>query len=216
MHLKPYLFTRQSKSITHINLLYDFYKRSWVDAFKELDVDSKKITNDFFRFDIKLGFFNDLEPVAFHAYQFFNLELKSDREHPYFNQFNFSLADELLKRGYKKIATLEYMVVSEKYRRMNGNDLGVVLSGFSTQFLSRQKVDVSLTIARNNRSVNKMCELFGGQLLFKELPLNNTVVDVFVFEPHEVKRHPDPQIQDQVDNLAQLAEKPDLNILKVA
>lgn len=200
MTLKPYLFTKQSNSVAQLNLLYIFYKKVWTAAFAELNMGHSKIANDYFRFDLKLGVFHGFEPVAFHAYQFFNLNYISDREHSYFNQFEFPLADELFKRDIKKIATMEYLGVDENYRKINGNNLGPIVTFFATQYLIQQDIDAIVTITRNNRSVNKLCVSMGGEALFTDLPLNNTTVDIFVFRPGQVLLHTDPAIQSQVDD----------------
>lgn len=206
MTLKPQLFYKHSQAYTHQNILFNFYKKVWNQAYEELNIKSSKLADDFYRFDCKLGIFRDLEPIAFHGYQHFNLDLQAHREHQYFTQFGFSLADVLLERGLKKFITMEYLGVCEEFRRINGNHMTSVVGSFSTQFLKNQDCDALLGVSRNNRSVNKLCRLFGGEALFTGIPLNNTSVDVFIFEPKNIQRHPDAEIQDQVDHFLQLTE----------
>lgn len=201
MEIKSFLFTKENYSQTHMNLLYNFYKETWESTFKELGSAKGSLAEDFCRFDIKVGFFKDLMPLAFHGYQYFDLNLFSDREHPYFKQISVPLVNQLLAKGVSKIATLEYMCVKPKYRRESNNGLGELLGGFSTQYFKDSSVDGVITITRNNRGVNRMCKMYGAEALYEDLKLHNVHVDVMLFKPESIQENPRREVQSEIELL---------------
>lgn len=179
--------------------VYDFFVKSWVSTFEELNCEEVKFKKEFDRFSTIVAVFNDDKPVAFHAYSEFDLNLSSHREHSYFSQVEFPMAEALIQKGFFKVVTMEYMFVDPKFRKTAGFYLGEVLGGVSTQYLKDCNLDAVVTISRNDRGVNKMCEMYGGFPLVTELTMHKVRVDVMCFEPKSICSHPNPLIRKWIE-----------------
>ncbi|MCB0347244.1 MAG: hypothetical protein KDD37_00325 [Bdellovibrionales bacterium] len=173
----------------------------WQSTWDELNVNGVGIHDDFHRFKTKLAFMLDGKPVAFHGYSEFNLKLLSDRNHTYFKKLQAPVVDKLLEKGLYKIATTEYMCVHKDFRKISNHYLGEILGGFSAQYFRNTDYDAMMTVARNDRSVNKMCKMYGAYPVYEKLPLNNVDVDIMVFEPKNIKDNLNPEIQSFINNL---------------
>ncbi|MCB9072905.1 MAG: hypothetical protein H6623_04720 [Bdellovibrionaceae bacterium] len=204
MTIKSKLFTKGDYTHNDLNILYDFYKKIWSGTFEELNSTKNSIVEDFHRFDVKVGFFDDNFPVAFHGYQFFDLDLISDREHAYFSQVNVPLVKALMDQGIKKISTLEYMCICPDYRKNGNKRIGEILGGFSTQYFIDKKLDGVITITRNDRGVNRMCRMYGGEIIYEALKLHNVEVDIALFRPGFIKPNPDPDVQNTILTLLEM------------
>lgn len=216
MEIKPIIFTKSSSSLSDLNTLFNFYKDIWVSTFSDLKSSKNSIVEDFHRFDVKLGLFSENRPIAFHGYQFFDLRLNSDAEHPYFSQVDVPLVERLLSRGIKKISTLEYMCVCPEFRKTGNRRIGEILGGYSTQYFIDKDVDGVVTITRNNRGVNAMCKMYGAEPLYENLKLHNVEVDVMLFEPRSVQENPDPNVQATISQLLELSRNEQINHIEAA
>lgn len=208
MKLKPILFSRDNLNISQLNQLYDFYVNLWQATWKELNVNSLSMHDDFCRFENKLGLYIENQPVAFHGYGGFDLNLKAHQNHTYFKKLQAPVAQDLLNKKLFKIATTEYMCVDPLYRKISNHYLGEILGGFSAQLFRHIPCDAMITVARNDRSINKMCKMYGAYPLYENLSLNNVSVDIMVFEPKNIKDNPNPELQGIISELITQVLKP--------
>lgn len=203
MKLKPVLITDTNDNVKHANEMYNFYVEMWQDTWKELGVQGLSLHDDFCRFKQKLAIYTGDTPIAFHGYGKFNLNLLSERNHTYFSKLPQPVVEELLRRDITTFYTMEYMCVHKDFRKVANQYLGDVLGGFSVQYLSYLQSDATVTVTRNDRSVNKMCKMYGAYPIFENVPLNNVEVDIMVFEPSQVKDNPNPEVQNMIHELLQ-------------
>jgi len=190
------LATHQMKNL---NLLYDFFIRSWNSTFKELGSSHINLQSEFSRFKVKVGIFENGKPIAFHGYHFFDLESKADRDHEYFKQFSEPVTDLLRAEGIRKAVSMEYMFVEKGYRKISGQPIGEVLGGFSTQYFRKSHQDAVLAVTRNDRGVDKMCLKYGARTLVENASLHGVEVNFMYFKPEEIKDNPADEVQSLIN-----------------
>jgi hypothetical protein len=201
MEIKAKLFTDGSEDINSYNNLFDLYDRLWKEAWTELGVSGQSMYDDLYRFDYKIGFFLKEVPIAFHAYQLFDLKRKADQHHTYFKRLPATIVEKLGEHSIRKVATMEYMAVDPDFRKTAGSNVAEILVGFSTQFFAGMDVDGIITVTRNERRVHELCHKYGSTPLLSNFPFYNVATDIMLFSPHNYTLNPNPETQEKIDKL---------------
>jgi hypothetical protein len=185
------------EGMPRLNALIKFWRTSWERVFRDLGVHREIVADEIFRQEYVTGLFFEEEPICFHSYSCFNLDIHGAFDQVYFRNYPKDGLEALRNQGYRRVATMEYLVSSRARARLLAS-LGVpapVIVGELGCWLLFDSLPIEriVTVARRIPGVRSGCESIGGVVLAENLMMNNAMVDLVMFpRQRSAPIHSDP------------------------
>lgn len=150
------------------NKAFLFWCTSWAKVFNNLPspVDVKHF--EFRRQTFVAILFNRSEEIiGMTLHTLFNLNSLADCHHNYFkNNYSCEFLQELKNANYSKVMTIEYLTVSEKFRRGElGFSVATHLVALAHRLQSHLEVEAAVSSCRRDVKIDLLEEKFGGKVL---------------------------------------------------
>jgi hypothetical protein len=176
------------------NKMYAFWHQQWLATFKQLEGTSELNADDFLRQNEKMFLVFQNRIVSFLAFGFFDLRLKSHREHSYFKAYPPKILDQLIGMGLPKVMTMGQFCVSPEWRksRSGAQFLCHVQAYMAFRRFRHSDADTLITYTRNDRKVNDLAYMYGSKCLLPKWHEHNVEVDIVYTLKEDLKEHDDP------------------------
>jgi hypothetical protein len=185
------------------NKVYDFWHEQWLATFKQLEGAEQLSSDDFFRQNEKMVLTFRGRIVSFLAFSFFDLRLKSHREHSYFHAYPPHVLDQLIEMGLPRVMTMGQFCVSPEWRKKNsgGQFLCHVQAYMAFRRFKHSEADTLITYTRNDRKVNDLAYMYGSKCLLAKWREHNVEVDIVYTLKEDLKEHVDPLTRETCQRL---------------
>lgn len=172
MNLAYYILPGTYKKIDYYlklhNQLYNFWSSNWSKVFSSL-TNPTEIKNSEFRRQSYIGALmsDSSDVIGLTLHTVFNLESLADCNHHYFScNYSDQFLKELKNKPLTKVVSIEYLTVSENYRK---GELGFSAAKYLVALAHRLQLllraEASISSCRKDFKVDKLEMQFGGQPL---------------------------------------------------
>lgn len=202
-HVLPGRFRPGFAGADQYNMIYRYWTGFWDKVMSDLETPERIDPYEFLRSDFVTAITSGSEIVAVHLYSALNLEQACIASHPYFKgeqEERFLLA--LRARDIRTVLTLEYLTVNPEWRKSKtGFSLAPVVVGLGYKIQNMLQIDSSLGRCRKDSGVDRLMTDVGGEAIFENVTMYNTLVDFCHVHRDHMRPHPDALVQARIDSL---------------
>lgn len=182
--------------------VYAFWKALWRETFAKVGRAEDLNPDDFFRQDLITALVAGDKIVACHLYTHFDLEFQPAREHSYFGGINPETLNRLVREGYPRVMSMEYMSVHPDWRKSKtGVPFGEVLLALGMRLLPFTSCDAALGTGRVDIRVDQSGLPQGFVAYQDPIEKYNYQCRLMVCPYGASRPHPDPEINGLVQRL---------------
>lgn len=150
--------------------IYQFWKRTWIDTFQQLSVNSNIFSDAFTRQDCVAAILFKGEIIATTFFREVDLTQSSEIDDSYFKNWSSQSLQKVREMGEKAIICSYFSVHPEFRNRRIGISLKDMLLGLVVKYLLVSEADVLLGTPRVDRSMSEACLRWGAQLIEEDVP----------------------------------------------
>jgi hypothetical protein len=184
------------------NDVYDIWKSTWVDLFKQSGALDELMADDFRRADIITVITYKGKVAACHFYSFFDIRQPVVRDLTYFTHFPQTAVDKLLERGADYCMSMEYLTVHPDCRKSKiGVSLASVLLSIGLKTMTEHGGIAAIGSARTEVGVSDITYQLGAICLEKGIIRANYPCDLVAIVKDDIKVIPDLPMQRLIKHL---------------
>jgi hypothetical protein len=189
----------QSEHVLKVERAYEFWHRSWISTFSNLQVDHDLRSDDFLDREV-MALFDEDRPVALFFDSWFTIR-NSHLNHSYFKNYPKEVIEKMNSLKFKKFMTLSYMTCDFDFRK-SFTDVPMAELLFSLAVLRFQKSTYEHLVGyiRKDLSFHKAFARHGGNLLYTSKAYN-VEVDFLYFDQKSCRLSPLPGVADTAYHL---------------
>lgn len=183
--------------------LYTNWEKVWRGVFGQVGQADALSPDEFFRQHLIACITDETGTmVGMHLYTFFDLSLRSHREHSYFDGITELSFARMKKMALTRIMSMEYLTVFGKWRKHeSGIAMGDVVVALGQKVLTLSGYDAVVGTPRTDIGVNKVGERLGFTTIQGEIRKYDYTCCLMVCPVAAALPHPDPATRDLIDRL---------------
>lgn len=164
---------------------YETFKQTWNAEFSSLKGQDVRVpSNDFTRQDYIIALYHGNTCVALDCMREVSIKSEVQTEDSWFHPWDKKHFAKLIQQGHDRAIVNSYFTVHSDYRRtVEGGQINAAYLAGALSVLYQVEVgcSVMLGMMRNNRSMNSLGSMLGGEPI-DTITHNNLPTDLFVFE----------------------------------
>ncbi len=164
----PGVYLKNDYYLNMHNKIYSFWYFNWIKVFNSLSNKVEIKQSEFRRQSYIAALLNDSDDIiGTTLHTLFNINSIADCEHHYFrSNYSNQFIPELKKRNLSKVISIEYLTVSENYRK---KEMGFSAAQYLVALAHRLQlltcVEASISSCRKDFYIDKLEQQFGGEVL---------------------------------------------------
>ncbi len=172
-----------------LNSTYKLWKANWTNAFqhlKKLESDQTLTSDNFTRQDDIVALHVKDTCIATVGFRVLDMRFNCYHDDSYLELWPKDFIRDTL--GGKQVLIMSGYTIHPDFRlKIFGVPTMHLLMGFGLRFFKESRADYLITIVRNDVGINKLVYLYGAHSVARDLPFNNTKVDLTYFVPSETQ-----------------------------
>lgn len=208
INLQYYLLSARNPRPDQIDLhdkVFNFWLSIWRPTLAQLNYSDSHLHEDFIRQDLISFICSNGEVIGVLLFSFYSLGPQAVMNFRYMkDNFNDLYFERIKKFGVESVMSMQYLAVHADWRGKKNPEappITTLLTGLANKVRDLHGIDAGIAPARKDYDSGSACLTLGGDRIIDSLISHNVDCYLIANIKGRTHNHPNPQIQQQVDQL---------------